>query len=229
LLTADYVPHVYYRPVEQMPKELLVSPQGELMWAKVLRPGVVNKGKESEKEQWSIDLLLSKADAAAQAFVKTLKQAFIDAHGSASKPGPNGLPFKTYLDQNGDETQLWQFAFKRNVVTKRGIELSAPAVQDAKGTPWPEDVLIGNGSTGKVAFSTWTWTNPEGGKGLSLNLEAVRVLHLVEYSAPDTSAAFGEPEEGYALTGNETRSPVVEQQAQPVAADSSWDSDEIPF
>lgn len=196
------------------------------MWAKVLLPGVVNKGKESEKEQWSIDLLLSKADADAQAFAKSIKQAFIDAHGSASKPGPNGLPFKTYLDQNGDETQLWQFAFKRNVVTKRGIELPPPAVQDAKGTRWPKDVLIGNGSTGKVAFSTWSWTNPEGGKGISLNLEGVRVLHLVEYSAPDTTAAFGEPEEGYVLTGNEARVTAPEPAAE---GPSSWDSDEMPF
>lgn len=209
-----------------MPKELLVSPQGELMWAKVLMPGVVNKGKESEKEQWSIDLLLSKADAAAQAFAKSIKQAFIDAHGSSSKPGPNGLPFKTYLDQNGDETQLWQFAFKRNVVTKRGIELPPPAVQDAKGTPWPKDVLIGNGSTGKVAFSTWSWTNPEGGKGVSLNLEGVRVLHLVEYSAPDVSCAFGDAEDGYVLTGNEVKTAAPEQGEQGA---SSWDSDEMPF
>lgn len=211
-----------------MPKEIKVSPQGELMWAKVLRPGIANKGKDNEKEQWSVDLLLSKDDAEAQAFVKSLKEAFMEAHGSSSRPGPNGLPFKTYLDQSGDETSLWQFSFKRNVLTKRGMELPPPAVQDAKGTPWPEDVLIGNGSTGKVAFSPWSWTNPEGGKGVSLNLEAVRVLHLVEYSAPDMSSVFGEPEKGYALTGDEKRSPA-EGPAKEEAGPNWDDTEEIPF
>jgi hypothetical protein len=211
-----------------MPKEIKVSPQGELMWAKVLAPGIANKGKEGEKEQWSVDLLLSKDDAGAQAFVKSLKEAFIEAHGSGSRPGPNGLPYKTFLDQSGDETSLWQISFKRNVRTMRGMDLPPPAVQDAKGTPWPQDVLIGNGSTGKVAFSPWSWNVPEGGKGISLNLEAVRVLHLVEYSPPDMGAVFGAPEKGYVLTGDEKRSPkeaAAKEEAGPI-----WgDTEEIPF
>lgn len=208
-----------------MPREIKVSPHGELCWAKVLRPGVVNRGKDNEKEIYSIDLLLSKADANAQAFVKALKQAFVDAHGAGNKPGPNGLPFKTYTDNNGDETELWQFTFKRNTITPRGIELPPPSVQDAKGQPWPKDVLIGNGSTGKVAFTTWSWTNPEGGKGISANLEAVRVLHHVPYETPNPGNAFGEPEDGYVLTGKEVKTdPQKEEPA------SGWDDgDEIPF
>lgn len=202
------------------------------MWAKVLRPGVANRGKDTEREQWSVDLLLSKADAQAQAFAKAIKQAFIDAHGNASRPGPNGLPFKTYVDQKGDETDLWQFSFKRNTETYRGTALPPPAVQDAKGNAWPKDVLIGNGSAGKVAYTIWDWNNPEGGKGVSLNLEGVRVLHLVEYAPPDASAAFGEPEEGFELTGDETRCTLeqAEEQAQPAtAAFDSSESDDIPF
>lgn len=211
-----------------MPREIKVSPHGELCWAKVLQPGVVNRGRENEKEIYSVDLLLSKADADAQAFVKSLKQAFIDAHGTSTKPGLNGLPFKTYLDSNGDETDLWQFTFKRNTITPRGIELPPPAVQDAKGNPWPRDVLIGNGSTGKVAFHTWSWTNPEGGKGISASLEAVRVLHHVPYEPPNAGDAFGAPEWGYTLTGKEARNtaaPKEEPEERPaVEAD-----DEIPF
>lgn len=169
------------------------------MWAKVLAPGVANQGKPDEKEQWSVDLLLSKGDAIAQAFVKMLKEEFIAAHGSASRPGTHGLPYKPHRDQNGDETDLWQFTFKRSVRTQRGIELAPPAVQDAKGNAWPGDVLIGNGSTGRVAFHVWSWSNPEAGKGISLGLEGLRVLHLVEYTAPNPSAAFGEPEDGYEI------------------------------
>jgi hypothetical protein len=192
----------------------------------VTRPRTVNKGKDGEKEVYSVDLLLSKADADAQAFVKSLKAAFVEAHGTASRPGPNGLPFKTYLDDNGDETELWQFTFKRNTVTPRTLqELPPPAVQDAKGQPWPKEVLIGNGSTGKVGYTTWSWTNPEGGKGVSLNLEAVRVLHHVPFVMPDPGEAFGGPEEGYALTGKEAKSAPEKEESGP-----AWDdTEEIPF
>lgn len=216
-----------------MASKVLVSPIGELMWAKVLRPGIANKGKSSEKEMWSVELLLSKADPEAQAFVKLFKDRFIEAHGSAARPGPNGLPYRTYVDQNGDETQLWSFRFGRNTVTSRGHELAPPVVQDSQGNPWPQDVLIGNGSTGRVAFDTWHWSNQEGGKGLSLNLQGVRVLYLVEYQAPDPGAAFGEPEKGYVLTGNETRSaePTAVKPAPATASgwNSAWDDEEAPF
>lgn len=205
-----------------MPKEIKVTPAGELMWAKVLRPGINGRGTDHEKEQWSVDLLLSKADSDAQAFVKQLKEAFVAAHGSTSKPGANGLPWKTYKDESGEETDLWQFSFKRNVTTKAGAELPPPVVTDAAGNRWPQDVLIGNGSSGKVAFSVWSWNNPEAGKGISLNLEAARVLFLVEYAPPDPTGAFGEPEKGYVLTGNEKRTALPGGEQEP-------DEEEVPF
>lgn len=218
-----------------MGSKVIVSPAGSLQWAKVCKPGLTNKGKPSEKEQWSCDLLLEKSDAEAQAFVKQLRAEFIERHGNAARPGPNGLPFKTHLDQAGDETNLWQFRFARNVITSRGHELSPPLVQDAAGTLWPKDVLIGNGSTGKVAFDIWHWSNPEAGKGISLNLQGVRVLYLVEYQAPDVGEAFGEPEAGYVLTGQEKRSEQKAPAAAPAPASAldEWpvgDSDEeVPF
>jgi len=194
-----------------MPQETIrVSPAGELMWARVLAPGLANQGKPDEREEYSIDLLLAKADAQAQDWVTELKQLVVAAHGTAARPGPNGLPYKTYLNDQGDETDLWKFTFKRGTETRRGNPLPAPSVEDAKGNPWPKDVLIGNGSAGKVACRPYTWSNPEGGKGISLSLEAVRILHLVPYEPPNAAAAFGEPEEGYVLTGDEPRVNLVE-------------------
>lgn len=182
-----------------MARETLISPLGDLMWAQVLKPGIQNRGKPSEKEVWSVDLLLPKSDPEAQAFVTSIKKLFVHEFGTAARPGQNGMPFKTYLDDQGNETDLWKIAFSRNTVTKRGTELSPPAVQDAKGNPWPKDLLIGNGSTGKVAFTYFPWDNPEGGKGVSLQLEAVRVITLQEYAPPSPADAFGEPEEGFTL------------------------------
>lgn len=192
-----------------MASGIIVTPKGELMWAKVMRPGLANAGKPDEREMYSVDLLLAKADAEAQGLVKQIKQAFLEAHGGASRPGPNGMPFKTYLDEQGNETDLWRFSFKRGVETRRGNLLPPPVVQDAQKTAWPADVYIGNGSTGKVAFTTYTWNNPEAGKGISLQLEGVRVLHLVPYVHPSAADAFGDAEAGYALTGDEPRAAVA--------------------
>ena len=198
------------------------------MWAKVLRPHLQNKGKPGEKEVWSIDLLLSMHDPAADLFIKGLKEKFIAAHGKGSRPGPNGLPFKRFVDDEGNETELWQVAFKRNVRTRRGAELAPPVVQDAAGNPWPKDVLIGNGSTGRIAYDVWDWNSEEGGKGISLNLGGVRILHLVEYQTPSAADAFGEPEQGYVLTGDEARSTEAPGSAV-VPADWDDSDEEVPF
>lgn len=215
-----------------MASGIIVSPKGELMWAKVTRPVVANAGKPDEREEYSVDLLLAKADAEAQELVKRIKQAFVDAHGTASRPGPNGLPYKTYLDEQGNETDLWKFTFKRGVATRRGNLLPPPVVQDAQKTAWPADVHIGNGSAGKVAFKPYTWNNPEAGKGISLQLEGVRVLHLVPYVPPSAADAFGDAEEGYVLAGDEPRAAgAAGQQGGRV---DGWDDgpaseEEIPF
>lgn len=203
------------------------------MWAKVIQPGISNRGKSDEKEQWSCDLLLAKADAEAQAFIRSIKVAFVAAHGQDSRPGPKGLPYKTYLDAAGDESDCWQVTFKRNVMTRRGNMLSPPVVQDAQGTAWPRDVLIGNGSLGRVAFDTWHWHSAEGGKGISCNLIGVRVLSLIEYTEPDYSAAFGAAEAGYTLTGNEPRVNARNARPQLGPEEGVWpetaSEEEVPF
>jgi hypothetical protein len=206
-----------------MARETMVTPLGDLMWAKILTPGIQNAGKASEKEAYSIELLMPKGDAEAQAFVKKLKQLFVAEHGAAARPGQNGMPVKTYLDEKGDETDLWKFSFSRNVATKRGTPLPPPIVQDAKGQPWPVDMLIGNGSTGKVAFTYYSWDSPEGGKGISLQLEAVRVITYQPYTPPNHAAAFGDAEEGFALPEQESGDP------DPFGLGGDPSEEEVPF
>jgi hypothetical protein len=182
-----------------MARELIVSPMGSLMWPALFRPRLLNRGKPDEKQAWEIKLLLETADADAQFFVKQLKGIFTQCHGAAARPGKNGLPFSRYIDANGDETDLWVFKFAKNVVTSRGTPLSPPVVTDAQGNPWPEALAIGNGSAGKVAFGTYSWDSSEGGKGLSLELEAVRIIGFQEYIPAAATAAFGDPEPGFVL------------------------------
>jgi hypothetical protein len=181
-----------------MPREIVVSPPGDLMWPALFRPRVQNKGKSDEKEAWQVDMLLPMCDAGAQAFVNYLRKLFTDSHGAQARPGGKGLPYKRFVDQTGKETDLWIVKFAKNTVTARGTVLSAPVVTDSQGNPWPEELLIGNGSTGKIAFDYYPWDN-EGGKGISLQVEAVRVLDFKHYVPPQATAVFGDPEPGFIL------------------------------
>ncbi len=207
----------------QMARETMVAPMGDLMWAKVLTPGIQNAGKEDEKEAYSVELLMPKGDPEAEAFVKRLKLLFVAEHGNTSRPGQNGLPFKTYRDDKGDETDLWKFSFNRKTATCKGTPLPPPVVQDAKGKPWPVDTLIGNGSTGKIAFTHYGWDSPEGGKGISLQLEAVRVISFQPYVPPDHAAAFGDAEEGFSLPEQKA------EEGDPFGFGGDPSDDSIPF
>lgn len=179
-----------------MPQGLIVTPPGTLIWAAVLKPKLKNAGKSDEKLVYECDLLLAMADKDAQALIGTIKGVFSDRFGANARPGSKGIPVRRYVDEAGDETDIWKLSFSRNVVTARGTALPPPVVQDSKGTPWPADLLIGNGSEGKIAFKPWTWDSPDGGKGVSLELHGVRVLSHVPYEAADAAAAFGDPEAG---------------------------------
>ena len=183
-----------------MPQDLIVTPPGSLLWAAVLKPKLKNADKPDEKQVYECDLLLAMADKDAQNLVQTIKAEFTARFGERARPGSKGMPLRRYVDDQGEETDLWKLSFSRNVVTARGTALPPPVVQDAKGSPWPSDLLIGNGSEGKIAFKPWTWNNPEGGMGISLELHGVRVLNHVAYAPADAAAAFGDAEEGCDLS-----------------------------
>ena len=183
--------------------ETLITPPGEVLFANVLKPKLVNQGKQNEKLQYGIVLLQCdpETDATAKQFIGSLHKEFMDRFGGNAKYGANGRPWKkeTLTDQNGVETPtgLIRISFTRDTVTRSGMELPAPMVQDSKGNPWPANVPIGNSSICRIAFSTYLWDNIDGGKGISLNLLAVRVLTHIPYNfgavAPDV---FGAPEQG---------------------------------
>ena len=186
-----------------MAAESLITPAGEVIFANVLKPKTVNQGKNSEKMQYGIVLLQAdpETDADARAFISSLHKAFMDRFGGNAKYGANGKPWKkeviTRLDGTEEATGLFRISFTRDTATRSGMELPPPIVQDAKGNPWPINVAIGNGSICRIAYSPYLWDNIDGGKGISLNLLAVRVLAHVPYNvgsvAPDV---FGAPEAG---------------------------------
>jgi len=180
-----------------MSRKTCVSPVGQAAWAKLFEP---EEGYEKDDPRcWSVFLLLDPTEKETIDFVAQLEALFKEINGANAKVAKHGWPFAEELDKNDSPTGLYQFRFKRNETTRRGQLVSPPTVIDAKRNVWPAGTLIGNGSLVKVAFSPWGWTGRRsGGMGLSLNLEAVQVLSLVEYERTNPLEVFAE-EEGFTI------------------------------
>ena len=197
-----------------MPRELIVSPRGEALWAKVLGEPVAYE--EGSPKAWSCSLLLDPADPETIAFVERLEAAFMDFHGPKPNVAANGWPFadETIKDEKGRPvpTGKIKFRFNRKQLLANGGEKQAPLVVDSKKNLWPIDKLIGNGSKIKVAFSPWKW-ELKGQTGMSLELESIQVLELVEYVTDDVVDLFAE-EDGYVVTTPAAATPFeVEEEA----------------
>lgn len=181
-----------------MPRELIVSPRGEALWAKVLGEPTAF---EDNPKAWSVSLVLDPSDPATIAFTERLEKCFEEFHGPKAKVSRHGWPFaeQTVRDEKGREvpTGKVEFRFKRKELTAKGQIKSPPLVVDSKKNLWPPETLIGNGSKIKVAFSPWGW-DMAGAKGMSLELEQIQVLELVEYAGRDVDPF--EEEDGYVVS-----------------------------
>jgi len=199
-----------------MANELLVTPQGELKWAKVFEPAdPVEKGKS---RQWGIELVLDNEDPACLALMTKIEELQQTANGAGAKIDDKGWPFKDELDQNKQPTGRTLFRFTRNETSKKGTIISPPVVVDAKRKAWPADDLIGNGSKGKVAYSFYGWDSltVRGAKGLSLWLEMVQVIEFVPYARASAEDAF-EEEEGYEVE-EQAETPFADEAPKPAPA-----------
>lgn len=225
-----------------MAREVQVSPRGEALWAKVLGEPVAF---EDNPRAWSVTLVLDPSDPETIAFTEKLEGIFTEFHGPSPKMSRNGWPFgeQTTTDEKGRRvpTGKVEFRFKRKEVTNRGNTKQPPVVVDAKKNRWPEDKLIGNGSKVKVAFSAWPW-DMAGAKGMSLELEMLQVLDLVEY---ERNVDPFDEEDGYEVPpevetpfqkegkpssfSDQLRARAAEVKAEAPIVMGTPDADEIPF
>ncbi len=68
-----------------------------------------------------------------------------------------------------------------------------PRVMDASKRPW-DDTVIGNGSTIKIAAKPFDWTF-KGKSGVSLGLNSLMVVNLVEYEMEELDAEESDTED----------------------------------
>ena len=222
---------------------MLTTPVGDAYWAKVFEPEEDRFDSEKPRS-WSISWCAPADSKDALELMQKIEEEFARLHGEGAKPSKNAWPFREQTNKEGDPTGLMEFRFKKNETTRKGQVLQAPTVYDSRKNLWPANGgLIGNGSKVKVAFSAWGWEDKFGKKGVSLSLEAIQVIDLVEYERKDPGDAFG-VETGYvadakadAFTEDDSDlspSQRLQRRAAQVAAEApaalaAADAEEIPF
>ena len=169
------------------------TPRGEALWAHTL---VTEKFDGKDTGKFSIQIKLNKAETEALQALheKEVERAKEDPAFKGKKwlTEPN-LGVKE--EKNGDLT--FKFATKAETNTRAGevIKKVIP-VFDAAGKPYKGP--IGNGSIIKVRYTIAPYWMTKANNGVTLYLEAIQVLELVEYGGNRNASAYGfEAEEGF--------------------------------
>lgn len=170
------------------------TPRGKAMWAKVITPDT----KWVADGEYSINLIFDASDdevkelcADLEEMVEEKRKVEAEANPNAYKKLPDGLPlsaqpYKEVEDDNGNETGEIQMKFKMKakIQLKDGsVYEPKPVVVDSKAQPIKDpDFRIGNGSIVRVQFDASPYCMPSTKTaGVSLRLNAVQVISLVEY------------------------------------------------
>ena len=194
------------------------TPKGKSLYAKVHEPQSKIGGQPVDPF-YSITLLMDKDDPAAQNFIQQLdnfmKQAELLANEFVSKakgrqrqkPQLQNANYGEYFDDEGNETNYYFIKAKAKAsgTTQAGKKWNfKPSVFDAKGTPFPtkNPPLVGNDSICRVAVGVTPYCQAIG-YGLSIHLDAVQVLDLVEYNNRSAKGyGFETEEDGYSINNS---------------------------
>ena len=181
-------------------KITFTTPRGTAIYPRLKTPDT----KFDENGQYKSDLKMP-MDVAAP-LIEKLKKIYRDHTGKAHPKSPErdnrNAFFYIETDDEGEETGNVVFKLRvKNKITKKGdLWDRRPAQFDARGRPLANPKNIGGGSELKVSFEVYCWQTPTGGKGMSLQPEAVQIINLLEFNGQRDASAygFGEEDDGYA-------------------------------
>jgi hypothetical protein len=98
-----------------------------------------------------------------------------------------------------DETIKNIIKFKRKVSKANGDKNQQPQLVDSEKKPL--DKIVGNGSKVKVMYKSYDW-NYKGKTGKGLDLQAVQVLDLVEYTPNEDFTVEGTSSDGESINSD---------------------------
>jgi hypothetical protein len=168
-------------------KQKLLTPVGTANWAYLTKPKIFtdDKGRQKGTPKYQIDVVFDPKEPAWNVWAGELKRAIealpFQVDEKTGQTMPKQMPIKKEFDANDQPTGKFYVTFKTG-------EKFKPAVFDRYGKELPENVLLGNGSRVRVSYTTEIYT--AFGGGITLYLNAVQVIDLVEYKSHDAKA-FG--------------------------------------
>ena len=179
--------------------EKMVSPAGIAVWPYLNSPDT--KFDNGGAGEYKVSVKLT--EAAAQPVIDKLQKILDQYHAEEISQNPKVKQFNTHLpiqeevDDQGNLTGNWLLKVKQKaqITTANGIVDMKVALFDAKRRP--TNAEIGGGSTLKVATTIVPYTMPSNKSvGISLRLNAVQVINLVEGGKDGDGSMFDE-EDGF--------------------------------
>lgn len=166
----------------------IASPKGHAMWCKIDKPD----RKFNAKGMFSVDLVCDPEDEKVKAYIEKLEELRDTALEQANRKvkGKRYSPREVYkdeYDQDGEPTGNIVFRFKLNNVDDRKPPYNKIVLVGPKASAGPIPMVdIGNGSTIRcVAFANPYAMASDKTVGISLILEKVQLIELVEYGGDD--------------------------------------------
>lgn len=217
------------------PKKTLVTPKGTAVYPKLIEPDT----KFNAEGVYSVRLRLDEADEAA--LIEKLQVMYDDAYVENCKAEKKqklkkaDVPWKpeTRKDENDVEVEtgamLFNFKMKASGTSRKtGKKWSKrPSLYDAKGASLmkqADSMKIGGGSKIKVAYTVSSFYTGALGSGISLRLEGVQIIDLVESGNNRSAASMGfGAEEGYSAED------AAAVDMAPAAPDSTGGADKEDF
>ena len=164
------------------------TPIGEAKWAHIHTPRAPFEGKNGHK--YMIDVVFDVKDEVWKKWAKDLQNKIRLLPEQVNKKTGESIArqqsIKKEFDANDQPTGRYYVTFKTSDKFK-------PAVFDRHGQLIPPEILVGNGSKVKVAYTENLYE--AFGGGINLYLNAVQVIELVEYQNKSAQAYGFEVEE----------------------------------
>jgi hypothetical protein len=170
---------------KDMSKEKQLSPITKCMWAHLQKPNISNTGEY--KDSYQITLVLDPKDSKHKDLLTTIANLH-KSSGSKVELGMAKHPIKIHKDEAGNAAGKYEVRFK--------TEYGPVPTFDAKGQPIIRDKnFVANDSEVRISFSHSFYK--QGGGGVSLFLNSVQVINLIEWQG-GTAEDYGfTEEEGY--------------------------------
>lgn len=206
--------------------EKFTTPVAKFQYPKLLEPDT----KFHPEGMYEVIAVMDASDpdaiCLAEDLDKLLEQhkASLKAQAPTSKFKLTDLPWR-FQEVDGVPALVLKAKSKASGVDRDGKSWARkPALFDAKGNPVTDRYSVAglwSGTTGKVAFLASPFYTPVIGAGITLRLQAVQIISLVESGGSGSSHGFGE-EKGWTPEGTEkTAVAAVPWDAEPIASDEA--------